>query len=293
MKQRFVLVLFLALIFMASHFSTPISHASSASIHGCAPLLPPSVSGSSVPAPAVPAKLLINEVLSFPGSRWNCSEAQNTYSNTNDAWVELYNPQNQAYNLYAAHATFEISSSAKPFYLPLGSVIASHGYLALFISMFSGTPINGNIRLLIGEVTIDQIDIPALKVDQSYARIPDGSNSWQITNTPTIDASNSISQPGPTLSPTMSSSNQGPTGNSGASTTPVLIVNTHTVWSSLQFPTPVSIETPVTRSMVTNTPLLSAPVNHDLDTPHRILITTLVIALALMLFWCWRLFTNP
>ena len=151
---------------------------------------------------------------------------------------------------------------------------------------------NGNVRLLIGEVTIDQIDIPSLNIDQSYARIPDGSSSWQITNTPTIDASNSISQPVPALSPTVSSSNQGPTGTRGASSTPAPILDTQTVWNSLQFPTPVSIETPVTKSTVTNTPSLSTPVNNDWDTPHRILVTTLIIALALMLFWCWRLFTN-
>ena len=121
MKQRFVLALFLALFLIASHFSTLITYASSSSIHGCAPLIPPSVPGSPLPVPAIPAKLLINEVLSFPGSRWNCSEPQNTHSITNDSWVELYNPQSQAYNLYAAHATFEIGASSKPFYLPLGS----------------------------------------------------------------------------------------------------------------------------------------------------------------------------
>lgn len=293
MKQRFLLMLFLAFFFMAIHFSTLTSHASPSSMHACAPLTPPSVPGSSVPAPAIPAKLLINEVLSYPGSRWNCSEPLNTYSITNDSWVELYNPQNEAYDLYAVHATFEISSSAKPFYLPLGSIIAPHSYLVLFLSTFSGTPINANVRLLIEGVTIDQIVIPSLKIDQSYARIPNGSSSWQITNTPTIDASNSISQPGPVLNPTVSSYNKSPTGTRGASSTPTPILDTQTVWSSLQFPTPVSIETPVTKSIVTNTPSLSTPVNNDWDTLHRILVTILVIALALILFWCSRLFTNP
>ena len=293
MKQRLVLALFFALFLIASHFSTLISYASPSSMHGCAPLIPPPVPGSPLPAPAISTKLLINEVLSFPGSRWNCSEPQNTYSISNDSWIELYNPQSQAYNLYTSHATFEIGSNSKLFYLPLDSVIAPHGYLALFLSMFSGTPINGNVRLLIGGVTIDQIVIPSLNVDQSYARIPDGSSSWQITNTPTIDASNSISQPVPALSPTVSSSNQGPIGTRGASSTPAPILDTQTTWSSLQFPTPVSIETPITRSTGTYTPSLSTPVNNDWDTPHRILVTTLVIALALILFWCWRLFANP
>ncbi|HWZ20478.1 MAG TPA: hypothetical protein VNW73_16905, partial [Ktedonobacteraceae bacterium] len=213
MRLRFFLALFLALFFLISHFSTLISHASSVSTHGCASLIPPSVPGSPLPVPAIPGKLLINEVLSLPGSRWNCSEQKNTFSITNDSWVELYNPQSQPYNLYTSHATLDIGSSIKPFYLPLGSVLAPHGDLALFPSMFSGSLINTNIRLLIGGIIVDQVIIPSLAVDQSYARIPDGSNVWQITNTPTVDSSNNISQPGPLVSPTVSSPNQSATGS--------------------------------------------------------------------------------
>jgi hypothetical protein len=291
-RLRFFLALFLAMFFLISHFSTLISYASSVSTHGCAPLIPQSVPGSPLPAPAIPGKLLINEVLSLPGSRWNCSEQKNSYSITSDSWVELYNPQTQPYNLYTAHATFDIGSSTMPFYLPLGSVIAAHGYLVLFPSMFSGTLINANVRLLIGGVIIDQINIPSLPVDQSYARIPDGSNLWQITNAPTVDSSNNISQPSPSVSPTVSSPNQGPAGSGYATSTPAPIIGTQTVWRSLQFPTPVVIETPVSKSTAAYTSPLSPPVNDGWDTPHRILITTLIVALALMLFWCWRLFTS-
>jgi hypothetical protein len=90
-RLRFVLALFLALFFVTSHFSTLISYTSTVSTHGCAPVIPPSVPGSPLPAPAIPGKLLINEVLSLPGSRWNCSEPQNTYSITSDSWIELFN----------------------------------------------------------------------------------------------------------------------------------------------------------------------------------------------------------
>ena len=292
MRLRFVLAAFLVLFFVTSQFSTLISYASTVSMHGCAPLIPPSVQGSPLPAPAIPGKLLINEVLSLPGSRWNCSEPQNSYSITSDSWIELYNPQSQPYNLYAAHATFEIDSSTKPFYLPLGSVIAPHGYLVLFPSMYSGALINANVRLLIGGVTLDQVKIPSLPVDRSYARIPDGSNVWQITNTPTVDSSNNMTQPGPLESPTVSSPSQGPTGSGYATSTPAPIIGTQTAWNSLQFPTPASIATPTTKPTVAYTSSLSTPVNNGWDTPHRILISTLIITLAVMLFWCWRLFTN-
>lgn len=294
MRLRFVLAVFLSLFFVTSQFLTLGSRASPVSMHGCAPLIPPSVPGSPLPAPSIPGKLLINEVLSLPGSRWNCSEPQNTYSITSDSWIELYNPQNQPYNLYAAHAIFEIGSSTIPYYLPLGSVIASHGYLVLFASMFSGTLIRANVRLLIGGVTIDQVNIPSLPVDQSYARIPNGANMWQITNAPTVDSSNNVPQPGPLplVSPTVSSPGQGSAGTGYATSTPTPIPGTQTAWRSLQLPTPVGIQTPVTKPTIAYSSSSSSPVNDGWDTPHRILITILVVALASMLFWCWRLFIN-
>ena len=291
MRLRLFLALFLAMFFLISHFSTLISHASSVSNHGCAPLIPPSVPGSPLPAPAIPGKLLINEVLSLPGSKWNCSEPNNTYSINSDSWVELYNPQSQAYNLYAAHASFDTGPNTLPFYLPLGAVIAPHGYLVLFPSMFSGTLLSANVRLLIGGVTIDQVNIPSLPIDQSYARIPDGSNVWKITNTPTVDSSNNMSRPGPLVSPTVPSSSQDPAGSGYATSTAAPIIGTQIVWRSLQFPTPV-VETPVTKPTHAYTSALSSTANDGGNTPHRIMITILVVALALMLFWCWRLFTN-
>src|SRR6266487_1079588 len=292
MRLRFFLALLIVTLFLIGHFSALISHASSASTHGCAPLIPPPVPGSPPPAPALPGRLLINEVLSLPGSRWNCSEPNNTYSINSDSWVELYNPQSQAYNLYAAHASFDTGPNTLPFYLPLGAVIAPHGYLVLFPSMFSGTLLKTNLRLIVAGVTIDQINIPSLPIDQSYARIPNGSNLWQITNTPTIDASNSMSQISPPVSPTASSPNQGPSASGYATPTPAPITGTQTVWSNLQFPTSVAITTPIAKPTAAYPSSLSSPVNDGWDTPHRILITTLIVALALMLFWCWRLFTN-
>ena len=291
MRLRFVLAVFLVLFIVTCQCSSLISHASPASTHGCAPLNPPPVPGSPLPAPAIHGKLLINEVLSLPGSRWNCSEPQNSYSITSDSWVELYNPQSQPYNLYTAHATIKTGSGTTPFYLPIGSVIAPHGYLVLFPSMFSGTLLSANVRLLIGGVTIDQVNIPSLPIDQSYARIPDGSNVWKITNTPTVDSSNNMSRPGPLVSPTVPSSSQDPAGSGYATSTAAPIIGTQIVWRSLQFPTPV-VETPVTKPTHAYTSALSSTANDGGNTPHRIMITILVVALALMLFWCWRLFTN-
>jgi hypothetical protein len=59
--------------------------------HGCASPIPPPVAGPLVPAPAVPGGVLINEVLPMPGSNWNCSETNKTFSLKTDSWVEFYN----------------------------------------------------------------------------------------------------------------------------------------------------------------------------------------------------------
>jgi hypothetical protein len=282
--------LFTVLLIIALFLNAPTPRAMSASVHGCASPNPPPVPGSPATAPAIPGWLLINEVLLTPASTWNCSEPNGTFTPGRNAWVELYNPQSQPYNLYAAHASFDTGPNTLASYLPLGAAIAPHSYLVLFLTSIIGTlVIHANLRLVIAGVTIDQVNIPAIPADQSFARIPDGSNFWRITNTPTIDASNIASQ----VIPTASSSNQGPGGFGDATPTSAPITGTQTVWSNLQLPTPVNTAASVATPMLTAVSASSAPVNDGWDTPHRILLTTLVVLLALMLFWCWRLFRTP
>lgn len=286
MRLRFFTALLIALF-----LNTNTPHASYASTHGCAPPIPPPVPGSLAPAPATPGILLINEVLSTPGSTWNCSDLNKTFSISNDSWVELYNPQNQPFNLYAAHASFDTEPNTSVYYFPFGAAIAAHGYLVLFPAVYSDTLLIGaNLRLLFAGVTIDQVTVPALPVDQSYARIPDGSNTWRVTNTPTIDASNMASQVSPT--PTSSSSNQEPGGYGNTSSTPTLVTGTQPAWSNLQLPTQVAAFTSDVNPALITSPASSVPASDGWDTPRRILLTVLAVALALMLFWCWRLFST-
>src|SRR5260370_18051321 len=108
------------------------------------------------------------------------------------------------------------------------------------------------MRLVIGSVTIHQVTRPAIPVDHSYARIPDGDNAWQITNNPSIDASKMPSQESPT--PASSSPNQGSgsgvSGNNGnSSSTPVLVTGTQPAWSILQLPAPPPAATPAISSI--------------------------------------------
>jgi hypothetical protein len=165
------------------------------------------------------------------------------------------------------------------------SIQAQTRYLVIFPAVYSGIIIQADLRLVIAGVTIDQVNIPTLTIDHSFARIPDGSNSWQITNTPTIDTSNMASQ----LTATASSPSQGTGVFANATPTSALITGTQTVWSNLQFPTRVATATRDSNPSIIAVASPPTTVNDGWDTPRRILLTTLAVALALMLFWFWRL----
>jgi len=103
----------LAAILAATHLvaalflSIGLSRSFASTGHNCAPAIPPPVPGALVNPAATPGTLFINEVLLQPHSIWNCSETGGYFS-TRDAWIELYNPQNQPLNLYAAHAFIDM-----------------------------------------------------------------------------------------------------------------------------------------------------------------------------------------
>jgi hypothetical protein len=152
----------------------------------------PSDSDSSASqAPATPGIVLINEVLTSPHLQWTCTLFNNSISNQEDAWIEIYNPQSQPLNLYAAHTSIDQGPGTQPSIVPFGSIIEAHGFLALF-PLTNTTPIS-QVRLTISQVVIDQISVPSLADDTSYARIPDGSNNWQVTTAPTLASSNILS----------------------------------------------------------------------------------------------------
>ncbi len=278
---------------------TPGVRVAAASGHGCAPSTPPPVSGSPVPASATPGTVLINEILLLPDSTWNCSES-GTFTVTNDTWIELYNPQNQPLDLYTAHASIDSGPGSNAYYLPFGAAIAAHGYLVLFprtSSAFVATE-TATLRLVIAGVTIDQVTVPQLAGDQSYARIPDGANTWQIATAPTIDANNGSPQLNPTSTPSPQSTPQSHRGGNNGNSNPIgehgntpIANGTQPAWSNLQLP--VTQSTPPVQA--TTTTLLSSPTptaGGGLDVPHRIALTLLLVALALAFLWCWRLFMS-
>jgi len=284
------------LIFIVVLFSHTILLPGVGATHGCAPSTPPSVPGPLAAAPAIPAMVLLNEVLLNPQSRWNCSEQGTTFSNQ-DAWVELYNPQSQAFNLYVAHAYLDSGPTTNPYFFPFGASIAAHGYLVIFPRIDATFVLTETetLRLLIAGVTIDQVTVPELAGDQSYARVPDG-GKWQVSNTPTIDASNGI-QPVATSPATSTSTGSGGYGGqngSSASATAPVVAGTQPAWASLTLPmaTPTLAPTAAVSVSSSALPPPSTQVGDDQTIPRRVILTLLVLALALTVLWCWRLFSR-
>ncbi len=287
--------------------------ASVPSKHSCAPITPPAISGTLVQPAATRGTLFINEVLLVPHSTWNCSEL-GTYTSTNDTWLEIYNTQDQPFDLYAVHTSIDSGPNTNPFYLPFGSAIAPHGFLVVFPrtdGSFTSTE-TSKWRLLIDGIAVDEVTIPLLGEDQSYARIPDGSPTWIIASTPTIDSSNTTSVIPPTHTMTRAqatatarirrgtngrgSSNRGTGGgnggvgtdnNGGTPTDGQQIDGIQPTWSALQHP--VTVSTSQTLTTASSNSLVQG--NSDgLDILHKFLLVVLIVALAATLFWCWRLF---
>ena len=283
--------------------------------HECASPTPPPVSGTLVQPPATSGTLFINEVMLIPHTIWNCSELYNpTYAR--DTWIEIYNAQNQAFALYSSHTYLDSGTGTSPLYLPFGASIAPHGFLVVFLqttSYFSATETR-TFRLLVGGTSVDEVLIPPLDMDYSYARFPDGSTNWEITNKPTIDASNTVTVVSPTPKGTKvkatataralsqhqknSKSDRGGTSGGGSSTDSngdntdtsngQQIDGTQPTWSSLKHSDSITTATPSANTQSTNTDLTVN--SSDLDVPHKILLTGLVVALLGVLLWCWRLF---
>lgn len=258
--------------------------------HSCAPSVPPPVTGPLAQPAAVKGLLFINEVLLTPHAIWNCSSV-GPYTAKNNSWVEIYNAQAQAFDLYAVHAALDNGPQTGIFYFPFGSAIAAHSFLVVFPQINSPLFQNqtSRLRLLINDISVDDITIPALGRDQSYARMPDGSATWQITTLPTIDASNtntsSSANGGTNSTSTATGSSHGtvthsnhPTQNTGTGVQPT--------WTTLHLPA-----TPTMTSVFSSTISLPA-INSDpqqADTWHKLILSALVIALGLTLWWCWKL----
>ena len=243
-------------------------------------------------------------MLSNPKSVWNCSEPAGSFSSGTDSWIELYNPQSEALNLYAVHAEISLDGGTSWYGLPFGSAIAPGGFLVVFpLEGVASPPPAWNVVLAFAGLNsiIDQANVPALQQDQSYARVPDGSASWQLVGTPTIDASNNASnQPGtatPTKTPAPTKTpkpNRGSGSGSAGSTgvTPPVNTGTQPAGNQLQLPpsvTSISQTSDTTATSAFGQSLVSTS-NNPLDIWHIVMLIALFLLFGGALTWCWRLF---
>lgn len=287
------------LFFSLLGLTTPVSGAQK---HGCAPDVPPPVAGTPVPAQALPDIVLINEVLSQPASNWNCSEPASVFSAAKDSWIELYNPQNQALDLYAAHTQISLNGGSNSSLLPFGSAIAAGGFLVIFPleKQTVAAPANWNIILSIDGIIIDQAAIPLLQPDQAYARVPDGSTTWLYAGNPTIDASNNstaqpvVPTPTPTKTP-QATKTPGATEVTGSTgTDQPASFGTQPAWSQVQFPqdaTPTPAETPTIKPALQQSGPPQNPPGPTNNGPNGWLIAAFSLFALLVpatLIWRWR-----
>lgn len=300
-KSLFLIFSALMLFFSLLSLMLP---ARGASKHGCAPDTPPPVSGTPIVPQTRAGIVRINEVLSNPASAWNCSDTTRSFTPTGDSWVELYNPQSEPLNLYPTHTQLSLDNGANWYQLPFGTSIAANGFLVLFPEEKVPTPAAWDILLTMGNTLIDTIRPPALQPDQSYARIPDGSNTWSLSSQPTIAGSNGASPP-PMPSATIAKSTptgQPPSGNApaGSGAAGPINVGTQPAWGSVQLPasaSPPSTMSP-TDTAAPAPPLLpqqvqSQPQTSGLDGWHIAGICVLVLLLLGAGIYCWRLFHAP
>jgi hypothetical protein len=307
--KRFLIVSILLGIIIQVSVTISSSTALAVPRAGCVNPTQSNGGASASPVPATPGIIMINEVLSTAGSQWNCT----TTESQGNTWIEIYNPQNQPFDLYATHVTLDQGAGTSSCELPFGSIIAAHGFLVVFPFANFSSPFS-LIRLVISQVVIDQVSIPTLAPDTSYARIPDGSANWQITTFPTIDSSNTLDSITPTVKATKTASQatktaktkstvsaatqttkskstttQGRSTSNDGANTDVSSTGVQPTWSALRLPMSRYNNT-TTKYSSTNSSTSSAPSSGSSKLLSKILLTLLIVVLFLAPPGCWLLY---
>ncbi len=276
------------------------------------PNLFPTVTGTPIIPPATQPSVVLNEVLLSPHTGWNCAY-QTTPNGLQNAWIELYNLLGQPLDLYAARACIDTGPNTLQACLTLGSIIPAHGFFTFFPypnKLLTQSAIS-TLRLLLAYVPVDQVNIPALPPDISYARMPDGTGKWQPDTAPTINSSNTITiLPSPSPTPKRSSKTKSATHSTTKHTQSTQIGNNTTTntaldqngqaqdntgkqipWHNLQFPTSLASSSTLNKTTGTNsTP--SLPSSTTENVPQKILFSLIGVAGLLSLWWGWRRFSQ-
>jgi hypothetical protein len=115
-----------------------------------------------------------------------------------DDWFEIYNPGDALVDL-SGFGTWDPGMAGDPYMLPSGTSIAAHGYLVIVCNDIA-TGLETNFKLSSGGESvslsdatgalIDAVEFPALEANTAWARVPDGSASFQVLQATTPGSAN-------------------------------------------------------------------------------------------------------
>lgn len=137
------------------------------------------------PAPPVLLPVVMNEVYSRGDA-------------TNPDWIEIYNPNTTAIDIsgYRIYDSGGQAGTKPKKEIPAGTSLAGMGFYVITVddTVASGFGLSSGGETVWFEnaagTIIDSVAIPALGVDTSYARIPNGSTNWAKLTLPTKGVSN-------------------------------------------------------------------------------------------------------
>jgi hypothetical protein len=300
--------LILSVALFAVSLSPPMAHA-----QACQPDLSTTSTSVVTPQPSS-TSIVINEVLLLPiQSQLYCTSPLATQSQIPPGpWIELYNTLAQPLQL--VHASLDSGPDTNAFTI-INTSIAAHSFIVVFPSANSAflNTSTSTLRLMLNGSSLDHVILPTLRSDTSYARIPDG-GVWQTTpnttgtTTPTIGQTNNAPitiakpTPQPQRKPTATTkpktvkateTNQQPSNQAQqpSSQTPSVksqMPQLQPDWKVVRLPTRVAeaaSKTPTTPDIPNTSQSPNTP-----DIPKKIAISLIVIALALVLWWCRKLF---
>lgn len=107
-------------------------------------------------------------------------------------WIEFHNATDTDINLSGYHVQ-DNKGTDEEYTFPEGSSIGAKSFLVIEEGTFEfGISGDGDSITLLDEkyAKIDEVTIPAMEDGSSYARIPDGSDNWQVVTEPTPGESN-------------------------------------------------------------------------------------------------------
>lgn len=264
--------------------------------------------------------IVINEVLLLPlTASLYCTPMAGTPDTTNAPRIELYNTS--ALSIHLPHGGIDSGPNTTVYNFTL-DVIPAHSFIVIFLPINQATEISKNamLRLTSSGTVLDQVALPVLPADTSYARTTDGGALWHVVQNPTLGISNvpppqatataAIKKPTatpkvrhatPTARAKSSSRSRGhstdtTTGQAADTTQDAEKIQAQNKyiqanWKDVHVPTPESHTGTIDTSPAPSP--TGAQQSDSGNVPQKIMLSVLLLALTLVLWQCRRLFRKP